>query len=369
MGLRWRKGALGQVFVLLAYSLLSYLSLSAHNAWMSENTEEPPPWASRVSAIRSSCASSAQAGSLPTPSQLKRKWPAPQLDHFTRLHQNQILSPVVRVAKLGLDWCLVPKVASSSISHAFLPFLPPLKKKPTSGLSFIQKEVWDRAGRLQWEEHAASPLPALLVARHPFARVASAFRNKLEDRGRSHDGEYFYTTYSKQIIKHARGSWSPSDSEPTFSEVKLISVCHLCEFKFADWLLNIVPQFMSWLVNITPQFVNWLLDEDLEKWDEHWMPVSLRCRVCQLPFRYVIKYENLAKEWPHLLNSLGVSEDERTALQLPWENRGLQQGGAGGGGSLKEIYMDKLPTEIVDKLFDKLAADFAMFGYTIEDEF
>lgn len=67
--------------------------------------------------------------------------------------------------------------------------------------------------------------------------------------------------------------------------------------------------------------------------------------------------------------SLGVSEDERTALQLPWENRGLQQGGAGGGGSLKEIYMDKLPTEIVDKLFDKLAADFAMFGYTIEDEF
>ena len=140
-------------------------------------------------------------------------------------------------------------------------------------------------------------------------------------------------------------------------------------------LLNLVLQFISWLVNITPQFVNWLLDEDLEKWDEHWMPVSLRCRwnrkimismkiirttylwfrqikikvpwapfwnvlilvyghcpnsfrpppllcqtmtfllfnllvtykkniprVCQLPFRYVIKYENLAKEWPHLLN-------------------------------------------------------------------
>ena len=37
-------------------------------------------------------------------------------------------------------------------------------------------QVWDRAGRLQWEEHAASPLPALLIARHPFARIASAFR-------------------------------------------------------------------------------------------------------------------------------------------------------------------------------------------------
>ena len=64
----------------------------------------------------------------------------------------------------------------------------------------------------------------------------------------------------------------------------------------------------------------WLIEEDLEKWDEHWMPVSLRCRqnyltlscsnlsirVCQLPFRYVIKYENLAEEWPHLLHRLTV---------------------------------------------------------------
>ena len=120
--------------------------------------------------------------------QLKRKWPAPQLDHFTRwpshfseyllcinrqysnmlpdlnwgsnktrfwslsfflrfaekhvhfhssqpwcnftfntqlrlnssqlrLHQNQILSPVVRVAKLGLDWCLVPKVAENKYKY------------------------------------------------------------------------------------------------------------------------------------------------------------------------------------------------------------------------------------------------------------
>ena len=34
-----------------------------------------------------------------------------------RLHQNQILSPVVRVAKLGLDWCLVPKVAENKCKY------------------------------------------------------------------------------------------------------------------------------------------------------------------------------------------------------------------------------------------------------------
>jgi len=92
--------------------------------------------------------------------------------------------------------------------------------------------------------------------------------------------------------------------------------------------------------------------------------LNISTRVCQLPFRYVIKYENLAEEWPHLLYSLGVSEDERTALELPWENKG-----SGEAGSLKAGYMDKLPEEILLKLFNKVAADFTMFGYTIEDQY
>ena len=61
-------------------------------------------------------------------------------------------------------------------------------------------------------------------------------------------------------------------------------------------------------------------------------------------------------------HSLGVSEDERTVLELPWENKGPQ-------GSLKEGYLDKLPEETLLKLFNKVAADFTMFGYTIEDQY
>ena len=65
-----------------------------------------------------------------------------------------------------------------------------------------------------------------------------------------------------------------------------------------------------------------------------------------------------------LTPSLGVSEDDRTALELPWENRGPE-----GAGSLKVGYMDKLPEETLVKLFNKVAADFNMFGYTIEDQY
>ena len=40
-----------------------------------------------------------------------------------------------------------------------------------------------------------------LIARHPFARIVSAYRNKIEDKERSHDGLYFFKTYSSKIIK------------------------------------------------------------------------------------------------------------------------------------------------------------------------
>ena len=61
-----------------------------------------------------------------------------------------------------------------------------------------------------------------------------------------------------------------------------------------------------------------------------------------------------------------MSEDERTALELPWENRG---GEGAGSSSLKAGYLDKLPEETLLKLFNKVAADFNMFGYTIQDQY
>ena len=78
MGWRWRRGAAGQVrfqpsaqissepdlvranpnqvAVLAAYSLLSYLSLSAHNAWMRENTvsQTHPDLYARLSIVAAS---------------------------------------------------------------------------------------------------------------------------------------------------------------------------------------------------------------------------------------------------------------------------------------------------------------------------
>ena len=83
--------------------------------------------------------------------------------------QNQLTSGLVHVPRLGLSWCLVPKVASTSISSLLLPHLrsPPSCcvtiqiQAPLSRSSededreypFPQLEVWRLAGHLQYHHY------------------------------------------------------------------------------------------------------------------------------------------------------------------------------------------------------------------------
>ena len=139
---------------------------------------------------------------LPTKRPLQdNKSPKRVLDRLRNQYTKELVVNIVHIPKLNLNWCLVPKVASTSISAAILPHLKLGRDKQE--FPYLQKEVWSRAGKVKYEQYQAQQnvTPSFLITRHPFARLASAFRNKLEDRTRSHDGEYFYNTYSKQIIE------------------------------------------------------------------------------------------------------------------------------------------------------------------------
>ena len=119
-----------------------------------------------------------------------------QLHQSTDSYNKETILNIVNIPGLNLNWCLVPKVASSSISSAILPYLPEVNM--TRNIT-LHEEVWQRAGRVLFSDFNKSR--SFLVTRHPFARIASAFRNKLENRTRSQDSEYFYNTYSREIIR------------------------------------------------------------------------------------------------------------------------------------------------------------------------
>ena len=212
----------------------------------------------------------------------------------------------------------MPKVASSSVSLAVLPYLQNRTVSRWKDYPFIQAEVWARAGHLQYDQFLAgrNSTPTFLIVRHPLTRIASAFRNKLEPGTRT--GEYFIKEYAKIISSRARGSWTAGDPDPTF-----------------------------------PEFVKYLIKSKIQYFDEHWMPVALRCRVCQVSYDFILHYEDLQSDWAQFLREVNITEN----IRLPWKNKGE--------GDISSYYHN-ISREDLHSLYDVYEADFRMFGYSID---
>ena len=121
-------------------------------------------------------------------------------DQIQTDYEDWLTFNIVHITGLAMNWCMVPKVASSSVSELILPYLKKLNMK----FPFPQLEVWTRAGRLSYADFAQQlqdSQPSLLITRHPFARIVSAFKNKIENRTKFRDGNEFYNNWSTQIIK------------------------------------------------------------------------------------------------------------------------------------------------------------------------
>ena len=88
-----------------------------------------------------------------------------------------------------------------------------------------------------------------MVARHPFERILSAYRDKLEDLSRDIEARegYYYTMYGKHIVAEYR------DPKANMTGV-------------------LEP---SWR-----EFVTYLLNTPATKYDEHWMPMWMLCSPC-----------------------------------------------------------------------------------------
>ena len=77
-------------------------------------------------------------------------------------------------------------------------------------------------------------------------------------------------------------------------------------------------------------------------------------RVCQLSYKYILRYESLEDDWQQFLEDVGIKEN----LALAWVNRS-------GGGDYSNYYKDLTNSDII-KLYKKFESDFLMFGYTLD---
>ena len=128
--------------------------------------------------------------------------PKPYLPKIKARNEDLLTKNIVHISGLGINWCMVPKVASGSMSRMILPFLKKLDEERE--FPYTHLEVWTRAGHTSYADfmkQSDDKMPAFLITRHPFARVVSAYKNKLEDKSKFQDGQEFFWSWSKQIIK------------------------------------------------------------------------------------------------------------------------------------------------------------------------
>ena len=123
-------------------------------------------------------------------------------DQIRTDYEDWLTYNIVHISGLALNWCMVPKVASGSMSVMILPYLKKLKVNRKFPYSHL--EVWTRAGRLSYSnfvQQMREGIPSFLITRHPFARIVSAYRHKIENRTKFQDGNAFYADWSRKIIK------------------------------------------------------------------------------------------------------------------------------------------------------------------------
>ncbi|XP_023332202.1 carbohydrate sulfotransferase 14 [Eurytemora carolleeae] len=182
---------------------------------------------------------------------------------------------------------------------------------------------------------------SFLIVRHPFDRLLSAYRDKMERKNR-----YYYNLYGKEIVRKYR-------------ERGIARFGH----KFYQRNMNNgAPMVVPGRKGSEPtfwEFVTAIIEDELM--DDHWMPISDLCSFCRkgLNYNVIIKYENMAAEERYLLNRLNVED-----LIIPqWENR---YPGQPIDQHIRDAYFNLLNEEEINDLFQLYEMDFHLFGYEMD---
>lgn len=159
-----------------------------------------------------------------------------------------------------------------------------------------------------------------LIVRHPFERLVSAYRDKLEHiEGR----DYYYKRFGRHIAHKYHRFRKPNETklEPTFTE-----------------------------------FLRFIVEE--KYFDEHWAPFVDACEPCLIKYNYILKFDTIERDQKFLMQELGLSDYlyERNDL------RNINPRGVTTAALVKE-YMQNVPRSLLDEINKVYDTDFKLFSY------
>ena len=203
-----------------------------------------------------------------------------------------------------------------------------------------------------WSNHVSlTPhlnLTTFMIVRHPFERLVSAYRDKLERLDL-----FYYEKYGKRIVYRFREQAIENLGKAFFHKSNnygtMLKVLH------GDRTTANLPSFWEFVQSVIIRL----------NMDEHWRPIYEYCSVCnpvQLKLNtYILKFENLSEESPAFLRHMHWADnlDQGIALNV---NRPT-------GMSSKEVtqlYFSVLSDDDIRKLYKVYEYDFLLFNYTFK---
>jgi len=180
--------------------------------------------------------------------------------------------------------------------------------------------------------------------RHPFERLLSAFRDKLENKniGLEHGVEHFYMSYGRKIVQKFRNG-SSDRPEPTFREF----VAYLIKEDAIRYL------FQQEIFKI-------FFKKLFSRFDDHWIPFYLFCTPCLVRYDVIAHVETLLRDQIYMIR---VADLEGSITPL-WTH--LTKGHRSAGDTARK-YFSQLNKWQVRQLFEKFRLDFELFGYDYEE--
>ncbi|KAK7065346.1 hypothetical protein SK128_015664 [Halocaridina rubra] len=246
-----------------------------------------------------------------------------------------------------LAWCPVYKAASTSWLHNFL-ILGGVDEKHMKNtkdqISHLARKVWPSLDYKDAEKAFRSCLKFMIV-RHPFERLVSAYRDKLENTniGKEHGVEHFYKKYGRKIVAKYR---PPGKGLPAIRYSQDMDDPSIPAPK------GIEPTF--------GEFVKYIIATDLVYYaDDHWMPYYLHCTPCLLDYDVIAKFETLERDQTYIIKEKHLE----SKIKPSWKHL---TNGIKTADTIKKYFATITKKDLMG-LYEKYKLDFELFGYSIDE--